>query len=172
MFHYYRLTEDQRVLWGGWDAVYYRGRRILAEYEDRPDLFAKLAGHFFQTFPQLAGLRFTHRWAGVIDTCSRFCQFWGTAFDGRVAYVLGYTGAGVAATRFGARVALDLVHGRRTELTAMDFVRRRPLPFPPEPLLFPLIDATRRSTERAEMNGGRQNAWLRALDRMGLGFGS
>jgi glycine/D-amino acid oxidase-like deaminating enzyme len=172
MFHYYRLTEDQRILWGGWDAVYYRGRRILAEHEDRPDLFAKLAGHFFQTFPQLEGLRFTHRWAGVIDTCSRFCQFWGTAIDGRVAYVLGYTGAGVAATRFGARVALDLVHGRRTELTEMDFVRRRPLPFPPEPLLFPMIEATRRSTESAELHGGRRNAWLRGLDRFGLGFDS
>jgi len=172
LFHYYRLTEDQRILWGGWDAVYYRGRRILAEYEDRPDLFAKLAGHFFQTFPQLEGLSFTHRWAGVIDTCSRFCQFWGTAFDGRVSYVLGYTGAGVAATRFGARVALDLVHGSRTELAAMDFVRSRPLPFPPEPLLFPMIEATRRSTEHAELHGGRRNVWLRSLDRFGLGFDS
>ena len=56
MFHYYRLTEDQRILWGGWDAMYHRGRRIRKEYEDRPDLFAKLAGHFFTTFPQLEGL--------------------------------------------------------------------------------------------------------------------
>ena len=170
MFHYYRLTEDQRILWGGWDAMYYRGRRIRKEYEDRPDLFAKLAGHFFHTFPQLEGLSFTHRWAGVIDTCSRFCQFWGTALDGRVSYVLGYTGLGVAASRFGALVALDLVHGRRTELTQLDFVRSKPLPFPPEPLLFPMIEATRRSTEHAELHGGRRNAWLRSLDRFGLGF--
>jgi len=172
MFHYYRLTEDQRILWGGWDALYYRGRRIRKEYEDRPDLSAKLAGHFFHTFPQLEGLRFTHRWAGVIDTCSRFCQFWGTALDGRVSYVLGYTGLGVAASRFGALVALDLAHGRRTELTELDFVRSKPLPFPPEPLLFPMIEATRRSTEHAELHGGRRNAWLRALDRFGLGFDS
>jgi glycine/D-amino acid oxidase-like deaminating enzyme len=172
MFHYYRLTGDQRILWGGWDAVYYRGRRIRREYEDRPDLFAKLAGHFFHTFPQLEGLRFTHRWAGVIDTCSRFCQFWGTALDGRVSYVLGYTGLGVAASRFGALVALDLVHGRRTELTQLDFVRSKPLPFPPEPLLFPMIEVTRRSTEHAELHGGRRNAWLRGLDRFGLGFDS
>jgi glycine/D-amino acid oxidase-like deaminating enzyme len=172
MFHYYRLTEDQRILWGGWDAVYYRGRRILRDYEDRPDLSAKLAGHFFTTFPQLEGLSFTHRWAGVIDTCSRFCQFWGTAMGGRVSYVLGYTGAGVAATRFGARVALDLAFGRRTELTELDFVRSRPLPFPPEPLLFPMIEATRRSTEHAELHGGRRNLWLRSLDRFGLGFDS
>ena len=172
MFHYYRLTEDQRILWGGWDAMYYRGRRIRKEYEERPDLFAKLAGHFFTTFPRLEGLSFTHRWAGVIDTCSRFCQFWGTAVDGRVAYAVGYTGLGVAASRFGARVALDLALGRRTELTELDFVRSRPLPFPPEPLLFPVIEATRRSTEHAELHGGRRNAWLRALDRFGLGFDS
>ena len=172
MFHYYRLTEDQRILWGGWDALYYRGRRIRVEYEDRPDLSAKLADHFFTTFPQLEGLRFTHRWAGVIDTCSRFCQFWGTALDGRVSYVLGYTGLGVAASRFGARVALDLALGRRTELTELGFVRSRPLPFPPEPLLYPLIEATRRSTEHAELHGGRRNLWLRSLDRFGLGFDS
>jgi glycine/D-amino acid oxidase-like deaminating enzyme len=152
--------------------MYYRGRHIRKEYEDRPDLFAKLAGHFFTTFPQLEGLGFTHRWAGVIDTCSRFCQFWGTALDGRVSYALGYTGLGVAASRFGARVALDLALGRRTELTQMDFVRSRPLPFPPEPLLFPTIEVTRRSTEHAELHGGRRNLWLRSLDRFGLGFDS
>lgn len=172
LFHYYRLTEDRRILWGGWDAMYYRGRRVRKEYEDRPDLHAKLAGHFFRTFPQLEGLRFTHRWAGVIDTCSRFCQFWGTALEDRVSYVLGYTGLGVAASRFGARVALDLASGRPTELTELDVVRSRPLPFPPEPFLFPAIEITRRSTEHAELHGGRRNAWLRALDRFGLGFDS
>ena len=172
MFHYYRLTEDQRILWGGWDAFYFYGNRIAAELEERPDVHAKLAAHFFTTFPQLDGLRFTHRWAGVIDTCSRLCQFWGTALDGRVSYVLGYTGLGVAASRFGARVALDLVGGTPTELTRLRMVRSRPLPFPPEPLRFPLIEITRRSTEHAELHGGRRNAWLRTLDRFGLGFDS
>ena len=32
----------------------------------------KLAGHFFDCFPQLEGLRFSHAWGGAIDTCSRF----------------------------------------------------------------------------------------------------
>lgn len=172
MFHYYRLTQDQRILWGGWDAFYFYGNRIAAELEERPQTHAKLAAHFFTTFPQLRGLRFTHRWAGVIDTCSRFCQFWGTALGGRVSYVLGYTGLGVAASRFGARVALHLVDGMPTELTRLQMVRSQPLPFPPEPLRFPLIEITRRSTEQAELHGGRRNAWLRTLDRFGLGFDS
>ena len=33
---------------------------------------------------------------------------------GKVAYCLGYTGLGVAATRFGAEVMLDLLDGRRS----------------------------------------------------------
>ncbi|HEY5386365.1 MAG TPA: FAD-binding oxidoreductase, partial [Thermoleophilia bacterium] len=172
LFHYYRLTEDQRILWGGWDAFYFYGNRIAVELEERPDVHAKLAVHFFTTFPQLEGLRFTHRWAGVIDTCSRFCQFWGTALGGRVSYVLGYTGLGVAASRFGARVALDLLGDAPTELTQLQMVRSRPLPFPPEPLRFPLIEITRRSTAHAELHDGRRNAWLRGLDHFGLGFDS
>ena len=172
MFHYYRLTEDQRILWGGWDAFYFYGNRIARELEERPDVHAKLSEHFFTTFPQLDGIRFTHRWAGVIDTCSRLCQFWGTAADGRVSYSLGYTGMGVAASRFGAQVALDLVEGTATELTQLKMVRSRPLPFPPEPLRLPLIEITRRSTEHAELNGGRRNLWLRTLDHFGVGFDS
>ena len=57
MFHYYRLTADQRILWGGWDALYYRGRRIRKEYEDRPDLFAKLAGQLLHDLPAARGAR-------------------------------------------------------------------------------------------------------------------
>ena len=66
---------------------------------------------------------FSHIWGGVIDTCSRFCVFWGTAMSGRVAYALGYTGLGVASTRFGAEVMLDLLDGRRTIATSTDFVQ-------------------------------------------------
>jgi glycine/D-amino acid oxidase-like deaminating enzyme len=171
-FHYYRLTADNRVVWGGYDAVYHYRNGLRAELDQRPETFAMLAAHFAETFPMLAGVRFTHAWGGAIDTCTRFCPFWGTAYDGRVGYVVGYTGLGVGSTRFGARVLLDLLAGRRNELTALDFVRSRPLPFPPEPLRWAGIELTRRSLDRADRNGGRRNLWLRALDRAGLGFDS
>ena len=76
-FHYYRLTDDSRILWGGYDAVYHFGGRIDDRLERSPETFAALAEHFFATFPQLEGLRFTHAWGGVIDTCSRFCAVLG-----------------------------------------------------------------------------------------------
>ncbi|NLA36712.1 MAG: FAD-dependent oxidoreductase, partial [Actinobacteria bacterium] len=61
-FHYYRLTEDRRILWGGYDAIYHYGSRIDPSLDQRPATHELLARNFFDTFPQLEGLRFTHRW--------------------------------------------------------------------------------------------------------------
>jgi glycine/D-amino acid oxidase-like deaminating enzyme len=171
-FHYYRLTRDNRILWGGYDAIYYYGSRVSAANDQRPATFGKLAEHFFQTFPQLEGLQFSHKWGGVIDTCSRFCAFFGTAHAGRLAYVAGYTGLGVGASRFGGQVVLDLLGGEPTELTALEMVRTKPLPFPPEPLRSAGVQLTRWSLARADRREGRRNLWLRGLDRVGLGFDS
>jgi glycine/D-amino acid oxidase-like deaminating enzyme len=171
-FHYYRLSADNRILWGGYDAMYHRGRRVDPRHEDRPESFRKIAAHFFITFPQLADVRFGHRWAGPIDTNTRFCAHWGLAGRGRIAYVNGFTGLGVGASRFAADVCLDLLDGRPTERTELEMVRKRPLPFPPEPLASIGIQATRRSLNRADHNAGRRNVLLRTLDRLGLGFDS
>src|SRR5699024_6523722 len=111
-FHYYRLTRDDRILWGGYDAVYYYGSRLGTDVEQRHATFQRLSQHFFTTFPQLEGLRFTHSWGGAIDTCTRFCAFYGTAMGGSAAYAAGFTGLGVGASRFAADVMLDLVDGR------------------------------------------------------------
>ena len=170
-FHYYRITPDCRVLWGGYDAIYHFRRGIDPEHERREETFRVLAEHFFETFPQLAGVAFTHRWAGVIDTSTRFCAFYGTAHRGRTAYALGFTGLGVGASRFAADVVLDLLSGEETERTRLRMVRERPLPFPPEPLAWIGIQLTRRSLARADRTG-RRNLWLRTLDRLGLGFDS
>ncbi|WP_182877540.1 NAD(P)/FAD-dependent oxidoreductase [Microbispora sp. H10670] len=171
-FHYYRLTDDNRILWGGYDAVYHNGGLVRPEYDQRDATFEKLATHFFETFPQLHGLRFTHRWGGVIDTCSRFSAFFGTAYGSRLAYAAGYTGLGVGATRFGANVMLDLLQGRLTERTELEMVRHKPMPFPPEPVRSGVIQLTRWAIARADEHEGRRNAWLRTLDAFGVGFDS
>ena len=171
-FHYYRQTDDGRIVWGGYDAIYDFGGRVAPERDQRPETFELLAEHFFATFPQLEGLRFTHRWGGAIDTCSRFSALWGRALGGRAAYVVGFTGLGVGASRFGARVALDLLDGRDTERTRLEMVRRRPLPFPPEPARWAGIQLTQRALARADERAGRRGPWLRTLDRLGLGFDS
>ncbi|MER7109934.1 NAD(P)/FAD-dependent oxidoreductase [Streptomyces sp. NPDC000229] len=171
-FHYFRLSADNRILWGGYDAVYPFGGRVSPEHDHRPETYLKLAEHFFRCFPQLEGVRFSHAWGGAIDTCSRFSAFFGTAHGGRVAYAAGFTGLGVGATRFGADVMLDLLSGERTERTELEMVRTKPLPFPPEPIAWAGIGLTKWSLARADANGGRRNLWLKAMDRLGLGFDS
>jgi hypothetical protein len=51
-------------------------------------------------------------------------------------------------------------------------VRKRPVPFPPEPARWAGIELTRRSLASMDGNGGKQNVWLKAMDRLGLGFDS
>jgi len=171
-FHYYRLSADNRILFGGYDAVYRYGGPVRPDLDDHDPTFGTLSQHFFTVFPQLQGLRFSHRWGGAIDTCSRFSVFFGSAFKGRAVYALGYTGLGVGASRFGARTGLDLLDGRETEATRTTLVNSRPLPFPPEPLRSAVIQLTRNRLAAADRNDGRRGLWLRTLDRAGLGFDS
>ena len=171
-FHYYRPTADGRILYGGYDAVYRYGGDVGPHRDEDDATFARLSQHFFTTFPQLEGLRFSHRWGGAIDTCSRFSVFFGRALRGRLVYALGYTGLGVGASRFGAHVALDLLDGRATEATQLKMVRRRPVPFPPEPLRSGVIQLTRNRLAAADRQDGTRGLWLRTLDRLGLGFDS
>ena len=171
-FHYYRLSADNRILFGGYDAVYRFGKRVRASYEDRPEVHRRLVSHLLTTFPQLEGIRVMHRWAGAIDTSTRFCAFYGLAHRGRVAHAAGFTGLGVGASRFAGDVLLDLLSGEETERTALRMVREKPVPFPPEPVAWLGIQATRRSLDRADHRQGHRNLWLRTLDRLGLGFDS
>jgi glycine/D-amino acid oxidase-like deaminating enzyme len=171
-FHYYRLTRDNRILWGGYDAIYHYGSRTDDRYQQRPESFAGLSRRFFETFPQLEGLRFSHQWGGPISTTTRFCLDVGTAHGRRVSWAIGYTGLGVAASRFGARVALDLLDRPEAPHLALDFVRKRSVSWPPEPIRSVGVRLTQRGLARADANEGRRGLWLRALDFVGLGFDS
>ncbi len=171
-FHYYRLTDDDRILWGGYEAVYRYGGPVEARLDTDDETFAALARNFFTTFPSLRGIRFSHKWGGAIDTCSRFSSFFHVSHGGKAVFAGGYTGLGVGASRFGAGVALDLTDGRESEATALRYVASKPVPFPPEPLRWVVVQFTRGRLAAADRKGGRRGLWLRLLDRLGLGFDS
>jgi len=160
------------LLFGGYDAVYYYGNGMGSRCERRPNTWVRLAQHITTTFPHLSGVSISHAWGGAIDTCSRFCAFYDTAFAGRLAYAAGFTGLGVGASRFAADVLLDLLGGGSTERTEHEMVRKKPMPFPPEPLRSVVVAATKRSLVAADEHEGHRNAWLRVLDALGVGFDS
>lgn len=168
-FHYYRPTPDGRVLFGGWDATYHFGGRVDPSLERRPATHRLLARHLVETFPQLDGVEISHAWGGPIDSTTRFTPTFGTAMDGRLGWAVGFTGLGVGASRFGALAALDLLAGRETPRTRLSMVRRAPIPWPPEPVRWPVVQFTKRALAR-EDRVGRRGVWLRLLERFGVGF--
>ncbi|HEY3334174.1 MAG TPA: FAD-dependent oxidoreductase [Candidatus Limnocylindrales bacterium] len=171
-FHYFRRSADNRILWGGYDAIYHPGNAVKPAYDARPATFDALARQFVETFPQLDGIRFTHRWGGAIDTSTRFSVTFGDTLGGRVHYALGYTGLGVGATRWAAGVLRDAVLRPDSELLRLRFVRSRPFPIPPEPARTPAVEVMRRSVIAADANEGRRGVFLQAMDALGIGFDS
>jgi len=171
MFHYYRMTHDNRITWGGGTTVcYYYGSRTDASLSDPHERYVQLAEEFLETFPQLEGIRFTHRWSGIIGSSTRFCMAPGVAFGGKVAWSIGYTGLGVGATRFGARVGLELLGYDPSEILEMQFVRKSAMAWPPEPFRWIGVTLTRKEMARADRNDGKRGLWLKILDRLKLGF--
>ena len=67
---------------------------------------------------------------------------------------------------------LDLLSGQETELTQLEMVRRKPKPFPPEPVAWLGVKATTAALIRADENEGRRGPLLRVLDALKMGFDS
>jgi len=171
MFHYYRMTHDDRITWGGGGSVcYYYGSRTDPGVADPRERFERLSQSFFHTFPQLEGIKFTHRWGGIIASSTRFCVVPGVAYDGRVSWAVGYTGLGVGASRFGARVGLELLGYQPSDILDMQFVRKKAMNWPPEPLRWFGVTMTRHGMMKADRNDGKSGLWMKLMDRLNLGF--
>ena len=171
-FHYLRLTSDNRILFGGYEAVYRFNQSVHPSFDQDDDVFALLQEHFDAFFPTLTTLGFSHRWGGAIDTSTRFCASVTLSHNDSVATINGFTGLGVGASRFFASGALDLLEKTSSPATNLALFRHASLPFPPEPFRFLGIEFTRRAIARADRHNGRRGLWLRLLDALGLGFDS
>lgn len=175
-FHYSRPIIDEngdfRILYGGYDAPYFFGGKVDRKHYNSESSYARLAAHFFSTFPDLKDLKFSHAWGGAIDTCSRFFAFFDLAYNGKVASAAGFTGLGVGATHFAAKVMLDLLEGHKTELTELKMVKKKPLPFPPEPAAWLGVKMMTAAMARADRREGKRGLFLRTMDAIGMGFDS
>ncbi|MEP6639838.1 MAG: FAD-dependent oxidoreductase [Chloroflexota bacterium] len=171
-FHYFRLTADDRILWGGYDAIHYFGSRVDPALDCRPATFDKLEAQFFRAFPQLEGLHFPYRWGGAIDTTTRFTVTFGQTMGGRVTYALGYTGLGVGASRWAGGVVRDFILRPDEDRLRLRLVASAPIPFPPEPLRSLAVNVVRHELDRADRDEGRRGLLLRTLDALGIGFDS
>lgn len=170
-FNYYRLTADDRVLFGTSEAVYYRGNRVDPGCDDSPAHSESLRASFRRHFPDLAGLRFPYAWGGPICSTTRLTPFFGRAAGGGILYGLGYTGHGIATTRIAGKILALMALARRDPLLDLAMVRRPPFPYPPEPLRNFAVGRVTRALRRVDA-GERPGMLLRLLDAFGIGFSS
>jgi glycine/D-amino acid oxidase-like deaminating enzyme len=170
-FNYYRLTTDDRILWGTSEAAYYPGNRVDPACDHSPPHYAALRASFRRHFPALASLDFPYAWGGPICSTTRLTPFFGRALGGRVVYGLGYTGHGLGTTRIAGRILAHLALGRASQLLDLAMVQRKPFPYPPEPFRSWAVAGVTRALRRVDQ-GKRPSAMLRLLDRMGIGFSS
>jgi glycine/D-amino acid oxidase-like deaminating enzyme len=115
--HYFRLTPDRRLLFGG-------RARFVPETASTVRESAEILGREMrQVFPQLADARIEYAWGGTLDFAFDTMPHAGTLDGWR--YSLGYAGHGVAlATLLGTRVAQSMVDA---DAPALPFSR---IPFP------------------------------------------
>lgn len=170
-FKYYRLTSDGRVLWGTSEAAYYRGDRVDESCDHSEPHYRELVESFGRHFPALADLEFPYAWGGPICATTRLTPFFGTALGRRVLYGLGFTGHGLGTTHLAGEILAHMALGRASPLLDLELVRRKPIPYPPEPFRSLAVAAVTRALRRVDA-GGRPSLLLRCLDAMGIGLSS
>ena len=119
IYHYYRLCpEGRRFLWGG----RIKGGALPVDAGG----FEHLYRDMLRVFPELEGVRITHRWSGYVGYTHDVLPHLGQR-DG-IWYAMGYCGTGVVrATFFGHKVALKIL-GDKEGCTAFDDLEFRDFP--------------------------------------------
>jgi glycine/D-amino acid oxidase-like deaminating enzyme len=149
--HYFRTTDDGRVLMGaGAGRLGFAGRVDDRFFSDQAAHRRAEAG-LRRLLPSLAGVAVERSWGGPIDVSADRLPFFGSS--GRVHYGVGYTGNGVGPSWLGGQILASLALGREDEWTSLPLVGRRPRPLPPEPFRYVGGRAIRSATLACEDAG-------------------
>ena len=156
--HYFRTTNDGRVLMGSGSGPIGYGGRIDERFTKDEPTGARAEQGLRRLLPGLAEARITNSWGGPIDVSSDHLPFFGTVPGTRIHYGAGYSGHGAGPSWLGGQILARLVHGVDDELTRLPFVTRRVPKLPPEPLRRfggGLVRASIMACEEAEEEGRR-----------------
>ena len=166
--NYMRLTADNRILFGG-RLDYFYGNDTDPALDRTPQPFIRLVQSFYRTFPQLADeIKFSHAWSGPIGLTTRMAVHYQKYHDGDMVFAGGYSGFGVTASRFGARIGLAILDQLDIPETRMQFARTMPNYIPPEPFRWIGAKITMYALDTLDEKGGWRKLWVAIVQKMGF----
>jgi glycine/D-amino acid oxidase-like deaminating enzyme len=166
--NYMRLTADNRILFGG-RLDYFFGNDTDPALDKTPKPFIRLVQSFYRTFPQLTDeIKFSHAWSGPIGLTTRMAVHYQKYHDGDMVFAGGYSGFGVTASRFGARVGLAILDRTDAPETRMQFARTMPNYIPPEPFRWIGARITMYALDTLDEKGGWRKLWVAMVEKMGF----
>ena len=118
---YFRTTADHCLLYGG---------RVSYSTATPVNLAASMTRRMVATFPQLRGVKARYAWGGFVDISMNRAPDFGRlpAFDGRVYYLQGFSGHGVALTGLAGTLVAEAIAGDASRFDV--FARLKHQPFP------------------------------------------
>ncbi len=132
--HYFRTTEDGRVLMGSGSGPIGYGGLIDGRFTGDVATAARAEAGLRRLLPAFAGVAIEHAWGGPIDVSADHLPFFGTVPGARVHYGVGYSGHGAGPAWLGGRILASLVLEHDDEWTALPLVGRKVPGLPPEPI--------------------------------------
>jgi glycine/D-amino acid oxidase-like deaminating enzyme len=169
VYYYLQRTADGRIAIGGRGTPYrWRGANVR---EARPDdrTIADLRARLDDMFPSVRGVPTAAAWTGVLGVARDWTPSVAADPATGLAHAGGYVGEGVAATNLAARTLRDLILGRDTDLTRLEWVGHTSRRWEPEPLRWlgiRMVYGLYRAADRSEARTGRPARVAALADRI------
>jgi putative aminophosphonate oxidoreductase len=170
LVHYYRTTDDGRVVFGKGGGQLAFGPEVGRRFEGNSPRRRSVETAFHATYPELADVSIDQDWTGPIDRSRSGLPFFGY-LKGRpnVAFGIGYSGNGVGPSFLGGKILASLALEKEDEWSRCGLVGIPTKGFPPEPFRLiggHLVRAAIVRKEKAEDEGRRVDPITRGLIRL------
>jgi glycine/D-amino acid oxidase-like deaminating enzyme len=131
--HYFRTTNDGRVLMGSGSGPIGFGGRIDDRFSRDVPTAARAEAGLRRLLPGLAGVRVERAWGGPIDVSADHLPFFRTKAGTRIHFGAGYSGHGVGPSWLGGQTLASLALGSDDEWTRLPLAARAVPRLPREP---------------------------------------
>ncbi len=116
--HYWRLTADRRMVFGGGETY---SRRFPA------DIAGFVRRHMLKIYPQLAHARISHAWGGTLAVTTNRMPYFRRPRKG-LYVACGYSGHGVATANYAGRVIAEAIAGDAERFDVFESLPMYPFP--------------------------------------------